>query len=216
LEPLTHFNYDIAYRPGDENSAADALSRLPVHRPVEPDKAKPRTLFNPDCFIAALTDLLPSLEHNEHAHTITDGQLLQLISEDPLKLDPLTWPSGYELNNETVLALKETGRVWVRTSSLANQHARQSNSQNFTFNGYGHYMDYRYTTIRIVVPSSPLLICAICTRASVYINDSPPHIIRNPRDRSNQTTSGLKRTSLSSLHTDKMTGWTSYIPRVHI
>jgi hypothetical protein len=27
LEMLTHYNYEIHYRPGDKNSAADALSR---------------------------------------------------------------------------------------------------------------------------------------------------------------------------------------------
>ena len=33
LEQLTHYNYEIAYQPGDKNSAADALSRKEEHRP---------------------------------------------------------------------------------------------------------------------------------------------------------------------------------------
>src|SRR5258708_28933918 len=51
LEQLTHYNYEIAYRPRDKNSAADALSRRDELRPQADDEEKPTALFNSAKFI---------------------------------------------------------------------------------------------------------------------------------------------------------------------
>ena len=133
LEQLTHFNYEIFYRPGDKNSAADALSRKEEHKPDQPDEAIPTTLFDPKRFIEmaflTLLDQLPTkFETSEAGHTLTDEQLLDRISEYTLHTDPLEWPKGYELNEEMVLASKDTGRIWVppnedlRREVLATHH----------------------------------------------------------------------------------------------
>ena len=118
LEQLTHYNYEIAYRPGDKNSAADALSRKEEHKPHQLEEETPTTLFTPERFIevamiAAIDSLLATLESNEVSYTLTDGQLVEKIAEKTRLVDPLEWPRGYELNEELVLVLKETGKVWV-------------------------------------------------------------------------------------------------------
>jgi hypothetical protein len=70
-------------------------------------------LLDPDHFVVALTTDPPVLEANEYLQPLTDGQLLDQISDKTLALDPLLWPPGYELNNDLVLSSKETGRIWV-------------------------------------------------------------------------------------------------------
>ena len=68
------------------------------------------------------------LEGTEHAYTFTDGQLIERIAEVTSRTEPLQWPSGYELNDDLVLASKETGRIWVppdeqlRREVLATHH----------------------------------------------------------------------------------------------
>jgi hypothetical protein len=113
LEQLTHFNYEISYCPGDMNSVADALSRMPGLKPAMYEEKRPTTLLNPDHFIAALTTEPLVLEANEYLQPLTDGQLLDQISDETLALDPLLWPPGYELNNDLVLVSKGTGQIWV-------------------------------------------------------------------------------------------------------
>ena len=114
LEQLTHFNYEIAYRPGDQNCAADALSHTPDLMPDEPDTTRPETLFPAERFIdLAAADIPATLESNEYVTTRTDTQLLEEISRLTRDLDPLAWPPGYELNSDLVLASNETGRIWV-------------------------------------------------------------------------------------------------------
>ena len=115
LEQLTHYNYEITYRPGDKNSAADALSRKEEHRPQQPDEKVPTTLFSPEHFVE-LAFLAPQptvLESNETCYILTDTQLLERISTQTSHIDPLDWPREYELNDDLVLASKETGRIWV-------------------------------------------------------------------------------------------------------
>jgi hypothetical protein len=109
LEQLTHFNYKISYCPSDMNSVADALSRMLGLKPEMYEEKRPTTLLDPDCFIAALVTDPPTLEANEYVQLLTDGQLLDQISDETLAIDPLDWPLGYELNNDLVLASKETG-----------------------------------------------------------------------------------------------------------
>ena len=53
LEQLTHYYYEIVYRPGDKNSAADALSRKAELRPDVADEERPAVLFDPERFIEA-------------------------------------------------------------------------------------------------------------------------------------------------------------------
>jgi len=68
------------------------------------------------------------LEGTEHTYTLTDGQLIEHIAEITSHTEPLQWPSGYKLNNDLVLASKETGRIWVpldeqlRREVLATHH----------------------------------------------------------------------------------------------
>jgi hypothetical protein len=118
LEQLTHYNYEIAYQPGDKNSTANALSCKDEHKPDQPDKEIPNTLFNPRRFIemAVITSLdgIPiAVEVSKVSVTYTDEQLLKQIGEHTRNTDPLEWPKGYELNEELVLVSKDTGRIWV-------------------------------------------------------------------------------------------------------
>ena len=93
LEQLTHFNYEIAYCPGDQNCAADALSHTPDLMPDEPDTTRPETLFPAEHFIdLAAADTLTTLESNEYVTTRTDTQLLEEISRLTRELNPLAWP----------------------------------------------------------------------------------------------------------------------------
>jgi hypothetical protein len=116
LEQLTHFNYEISYHPGDMNSVADVLSRMPGLKPEMYKERRPTMLLDPDRFITALVTDLPVLEASEYTQPLTDGQLLDQISDETLAMDPLRWPPGYELNNNLVLASKETGQIWVPAS----------------------------------------------------------------------------------------------------
>jgi transposase InsO family protein len=118
LEQLTHYNYEIAYRPGDKNSVADALSRKEEHKPAQSDEEAPNTLFDPGRFVdtamATPMDEVPIIvEINEVGLTCTDEQLMERIREHTRHADPLTWPRGYELDEELVLVSRETGRIWV-------------------------------------------------------------------------------------------------------
>ena len=75
-------------------------------------------LFPPEQFIEiallAFLDNQPSeIEGVEHIYTLTDGQILKQISELTHHIDPLQWPSHYELNDDSVLELRDTGRIWV-------------------------------------------------------------------------------------------------------
>jgi transposase InsO family protein len=86
---------------------------MPGLKPETYEERRPTTLLDPDRFIAALVTDPPVLEANKYIQPLTDGQLLNQISDETLAIDPLQWPPGYELNNDLVLTSKETGRVWV-------------------------------------------------------------------------------------------------------
>jgi hypothetical protein len=118
LEQLTHYNYEIGYRPGNKNLAADALSQKEEHRPEQPDEKVPNILFDPECFIeiAMLTflDEQPEiLKGMEQTYTFTDSELLEHIAEQMRQINPLQWPTAYELNDDLVLTSREMGRIWV-------------------------------------------------------------------------------------------------------
>ena len=118
LEQLTHYNYEIAYQPSDKNSVADALSQQEQHRLEQPDKKNPNVLFNPDRFIeimllAFIDEQVAVLEGVEQTYMLTNSQLLENISKLTCHIDPLQWPQAYELNDDLVLASRETGHIWV-------------------------------------------------------------------------------------------------------
>ena len=118
MEQLTHYNYEIAYRPGDKNSVADALSQQEQHRPEQPDEKNPNVLFDPNQFIeivllAFIDEQVAVLEGTEQVYVLMDGQLLENISELTCHIDPLQWPRTYKLNDDLVLVSKETGHIWV-------------------------------------------------------------------------------------------------------
>ena len=130
---MTHYNYKIAYRPGDKNSAADALSRKEEHHPEQPDEKNPNVLFDPQRFIevallAFIDEQVAVLEGMEQTYTLTDSQLLDNISEHTRHIDPLQWPPKYELNDDLVLVSQGTGHIWVppdeqlRREVLASHH----------------------------------------------------------------------------------------------
>ena len=75
LEQLTHYNYEIAYQPGDKNSVTDALSQKEELRPDVPDEEKPAALFDPSQFIEIA--LLAFLEGHEICYTLADSEIIQ-------------------------------------------------------------------------------------------------------------------------------------------
>jgi hypothetical protein len=109
LEQLTHFNYEISYRPGDMNSVADALSQMPGLKPPNYEEKQPTMLLDLSRFISALTTNPPVLETNKYVQPLTEGQLISLISEETLRCDPLEWAPGHKLNNELVLVSTSMG-----------------------------------------------------------------------------------------------------------
>ena len=50
MDLLAHYNYEISYRPGNQNGAADALSRKEELAPIDPEEEHPTTLFPLDKF----------------------------------------------------------------------------------------------------------------------------------------------------------------------
>jgi hypothetical protein len=68
------------------------------------------------------------LQGAEHTYTLMDEQILEQIRELTNHIDPLEWPSHYELNNDLVLMSRDTGRIWVppneqlRREILASHH----------------------------------------------------------------------------------------------
>jgi len=98
--------------------ATDALSCKEEHKPNQPDKTVPVTLFDPEWFLEiallALLDQMPTiLETGKPCYTLTDEQLLEQIHKHTSCMDPLNWPKGYKLNAKLVLVSKDTGWIWV-------------------------------------------------------------------------------------------------------
>src|SRR5258706_6557113 len=105
------------YRPGDKNSAADALSRMEEHCPEHANERNPNILFPSEHFVElalmAFDKEFPDPMEIAEANTISDGQLMQSIVEHTRNTDPLQWPTDYELNDKLILVSKDTGRIWV-------------------------------------------------------------------------------------------------------
>ena len=131
LELLTHYYYEIHYRPGDQNCAADTLSRRAELRPPEGEDEKPTFLIPPEkfmelvaceaemtpadweglaeVFVAALTT--SDVEVFTAALTASDADLLSearaLSAEWLDKPEGLVWEDGLG---------RKDGRVWIPES----------------------------------------------------------------------------------------------------
>ena len=139
LEQLSHYNYKIAYCPRDKNSAADALSCRAELCPMQPDENIPTVLFPPECFIeitlvAFLGDEPVEVGDTEHIYIepmLTDSQIIEQIQDKTWHINPLQWPSRYELNDDLVLESKDLGCIWVppneqlRQEVIATHHDRK-------------------------------------------------------------------------------------------
>jgi hypothetical protein len=93
------------------------------------------------------------------------------------------------------------------TLSHARRRVLQSNWLSYTSDTCGPYMDYHFDTTPIEDCSLLHRTCGTYTGPSALTSDCPWPIIRNRRDRWSPTISGLRRTSRSFPHTDKMIGW---------
>ena len=95
MDQLTHYNYQIKYRPGNQNGAADALSQRPELSPTDPPEDAPQTMIPPERIVATLM-----------AHTIlSDSEIQDAIVQATLSL---TLPSdivrvdGVPYHNEQI------------------------------------------------------------------------------------------------------------------
>ena len=88
---------------------------------MQPDENIPMVLFLPECFIkialvAFLGDEPVEVGKTEHVYiepTLTDSQIIEQIQDKTCHVDPLQWPSHYELNDDLVLESKDSGCIWV-------------------------------------------------------------------------------------------------------
>ena len=119
LELLTHYNYEIHYRPGDKNCAADALSRRAELQPPDGEDEQPTVLIPPGNFTELATceadmthaDWEGLTEVFVAALTFADSDIIsearKVAAEWPDKPEGLDWEDG--------LGRKE-GRIWVPES----------------------------------------------------------------------------------------------------
>src|SRR5260221_6282633 len=112
LDLLAHYNYNIVYRPGSNNGAADALSRKAELAPEQPEEEEPTTLFPEQKFLAieSLLTELSEEETHDYLQTIilaaihTDQDIQQQIHT----LLPLTrLPKTVELHNDQLAYHRE-------------------------------------------------------------------------------------------------------------
>jgi hypothetical protein len=87
-------------------------------RPEQPDENLPTVLFDPERFVeiallAFIEEQDQVLHGVEHTYTLTDEQILEQIRKLTSHIDPLEWPSHYELNDDLVLMSRDMGRIWV-------------------------------------------------------------------------------------------------------
>ena len=116
LELLTHYNYEIHYRPGDKNCTANALSRRAELRPLDGEDDKPLCLIPETKFtqIAACEAELTDSDWQELsdvilvALTISDVHILSDVHR--LLQDWADRPEGLEW--EDGLGWKD-GRIWI-------------------------------------------------------------------------------------------------------
>ena len=88
---------------------------------MQPDENIPTVLFPPEHFVkiallAFLGDEPVEICETEHIYAepvLMDSQIIECIQDKTQHIDPLQWPSRYELNDDLVLELKDLGRIWV-------------------------------------------------------------------------------------------------------
>ena len=119
LELLTHYNYEIHYRPGDKNCTTDALSRCAELRPAEGKDKIPQSLIPAENFTelaACEAEMTPSDweglgEVFVAALAVSDSDILaethRIAADWEDKLEGLVWDDG--------LGRKE-GRIWIPES----------------------------------------------------------------------------------------------------
>jgi hypothetical protein len=95
------------------------------------------------------------------------------------------------------------------TLSHAKQHALQSSWLSYISDMCGPCMDYHCSITLTEDCSLQHRTCKTYTVPLVLTSGCPWHTIQNHRGRWNPITSGLRRTSRSFLHTDRMIGWTT-------
>jgi transposase InsO family protein len=106
MELLNQYNYHIIYRPGNQNGAADALSRRAKLTPTDPPEELPQTMIPAHRLIAEISPTPPLL---------SDEQIHSLIKTTPLdKVPPkVEIINGLPYHNE---------RVYVPTQSDTRKH----------------------------------------------------------------------------------------------
>ena len=114
-----HYNYEIHYRPGDKNCAANALSRRADLHPPDGEDDQPTVLIPPENFTelaACEADMTQAdweglAEVFVAALTVSDVDIISetraIAAEWPDKLEGLDWEDG--------LGWKE-GRIWIPES----------------------------------------------------------------------------------------------------
>ena len=106
LEILQHYNYEVAYRPGNKNTVADILSRRPDHYPdgIEPQKFDPFP-----------EDKMHPLEEKEMDEAL-EYTFICLIDSDATLLE--------EIRSLTTEGdpREENGRVWVPNKNNLYRH----------------------------------------------------------------------------------------------
>jgi len=93
MDLLAHYNYTISYQPGNQNGAADALSRKGELTPENPEDEQPTTLFPLDKFRDTITEIaqLNDQEYIEVVIAVIEQAVLsdQAI-QDKIRTLPLT------------------------------------------------------------------------------------------------------------------------------
>ena len=88
---------------------------------MQPDENIPTVLFPLECFVeiallAFLSDDPVEICDTEHIYAepvLMNSQIIERIQDKTQHIDPLQWPSRYELNDDLVLESKDSGRIWV-------------------------------------------------------------------------------------------------------
>ena len=124
LDMLSEFNIKIVYRPGPQNSKADALTRLPGFKPSHPEDKRltqqRQTILTPDridghnTIVAAIDDPLFHRVAEENKNDEDLSELRQAIAKGKEKLHNISLPKCSV--DDGILYHKK--RLWVPTSML--------------------------------------------------------------------------------------------------
>jgi hypothetical protein len=106
MELLNQYNYHIIYRPGNQNGAADALSRRAELTPTDPPEELPQTMIPAHRLIAEIS-LAPTLLSDDQIHDLIRATLFDKL---PPKVEVI---NGLPYYNE---------RIYVPAQSDARKH----------------------------------------------------------------------------------------------